>query len=216
MNICHENCWQIFIGKEKMKIHGHTLALACALIPLLATSVNADGKSNSADVSLVDAINCKLDAAAYNGFLMNFAMDKDFAHKLGWKKLESDDPSMDMYQLPAPIKIADSYSTHVIGFTPNGIAAILDLADPNVIASKEGIKNTMGDSKSAANLNAAAPRFIGQRVLVNQTEPPDDSGFGAHITIAREISNFPSLPGKTLYGCSYQLKVLDRDGNPLN
>lgn len=42
-----------------------------------------------------------------------------------------------------------------------------------------------------------------------------DDSFGTRTIIARSISNVASHPGKTLYGCSYRIELLDRDGNPL-
>lgn len=181
-----------------------------ATLLLVAPAIAADNSSPSS-IDLVDAINCKLDVPTYNGFAMSLAMDKGLARKLGWKKIKSSSPFMDEYQLPTLIKVTDSYSTRVIGFTSSSIVAILDLADPNVIASKEGIKNAM----NSKGLDGGSRRFMGQRVLVDRIEPPRGGKFGAHITIGREISNFPPLPGKTLYGCSYRIEVLDENGKSL-
>jgi hypothetical protein len=111
--------------------------------------------------------------------------------------------------------------------------AILDLANPAMIAGNEGIVNEMDDDAAVAEIATAAQaagaatrdkadaemrfrKFLGQRVLVDVNEPANDAdGFGTRTVIARSISNVTSHPGKTLYGCSYRIELLGRDGKPL-
>lgn len=97
-----------------------------------------------------------------------------------------------------------------------------DVADAAVSASPEALND-------AAQMGAANPsitddhdpaagftKFMGERVLADVTEPAnEDESFGTRTIIARSISNVASHPGKTLYGCSYRIELLDRDGNPL-
>lgn len=97
-----------------------------------------------------------------------------------------------------------------------------DVADAAVSASPEALN-------AAARPGAANPpitdnhdraadfiKFLGERVLADVTEPAnEDDSFGTRTIIARSISNVASHPGKTLYGCSYRIELLDRDGNPL-
>lgn len=111
--------------------------------------------------------------------------------------------------------------------------AILDLADPAEIAKEEGIVNALESDAAVAEIARAAQtagvatrneveaetpfrKFLGQRILVDVTEPANEADeFGTHTVIARSISNVTSHPGKTLYGCSYRIELLDRDGKPL-
>lgn len=197
-----------------MKIIKHALVTIGTITIFLTATAFAADNSSQIPINLLDAINCKLDVTTYNGFAINIAINEEITDKYGWKKLPSNSSMIIQYQLPTPIKVADSYSTRVIGFTSNAIVAILDLPDPEVIAVKEGVKNIINPEISAA-LDGGFRRFMGQLVLIDKVEPPQDSKFGARISIAREISNFRPLPGKTLYGCSYQMTVLDENGNPL-
>jgi hypothetical protein len=43
----------------------------------------------------------------------------------------------------------------------------------------------------------------------------DGETFRARTTIALNVSNVVTHPGKTLYGCSYKMELLDKNGNQL-
>ena len=59
-------------------------------------------------------------------------------------------------------------------------------------------------------------KFLGERVVTDVTEPArDGETFGSRTVVARSISNATTHPGKTLYGCSYRMEILDADGEPL-
>lgn len=48
------------------------------------------------------------------------------------------------------------------------------------------------------------------------TEPAGKGeSYGSHAVVARTISNATTHPGKTFYGCSYRLEMLDKDGAAL-
>jgi hypothetical protein len=98
-----------------------------------------------------------------------------------------------------------------------------DVADAAASASPEALN-------AAAQIGAVNPpvtdndhdpaagftKFMGERVLVDVTEPANEhDSFGTRTIIARSISNVASHQGKTLYGCAYRIELLDRDGNPL-
>ncbi|MGC4251215.1 MAG: hypothetical protein QM605_06990 [Sphingobium sp.] len=214
------------------RILGH-LALFTALMAAPAMAVAVEPLTPEEDfdpnsVSEADAIDCRLDVPTYNGFA--FALgDKDgVAARRGWKKIESGNIFMNEYELPAPIIVAERYSTRRIGVTSNAMVAILDLADPSVIAKQEGVENALdaedlieaaaehGISREQVERELPFRKFMGERVLVDETEAPGtDGAFGSHVTIARSISNVTTHPGKTLYGCSYRMELLGRDGKPL-
>lgn len=180
-------------------------------------------------VSEIDAINCYLDVPTYNGFAFAVAGEDDLAARRDWRKIETGNPFMSEYELPSPIVVTGHHETSRIGFTSSGIVAILDVADPEVIAREEGITNAMDpepliDAIAASGKTTRAQvekeitfrKFLGERVMVDVTEPAaDGDDFGTHTTITRIVSNVTTHPGKTLYGCSYRIELLGKDGKPL-
>jgi hypothetical protein len=193
-------------------------ALILFSMPLMAqeTTDNFD----SMDINITDAINCKIDAPLYFSLAMSIAEDMK---KRGWKKIKSADPFMKEYLLPQPIIVA-GMQTDYIAFSSSGIMAVLDLADPNVVAKAEDIKN---DADPAAVFDALqltleqikdipkTDKFLGQKILTNTIEKDTESDVQFHTVIARTISNVTTLPKKTLYGCSYTIEMLDAKGQPL-
>lgn len=220
------------------------LFLLLSATPAMATD---DEDFDPSDVSVVDAINCHLDVPTYTAFA--FAIDgKDgLAARLGWRKIETDNPFLAEFELTKPELITGHWSTRRVAFSSTGVLAILDVPDPGEIARAEEIANELETSLTDEELADAAaeaspealaaaklavggansdrndvePRavfrkFLGQRVLADVTLPAKaDDNFGTRTVIARSISNVTSHPGKTLYGCSYRIELLDRDGKPL-
>ena len=207
-----------------------------ALLPLLFAATPSwageDADIDPATVDVVDAINCRVAAPTYNGFAMAIGSD-GLAERRGWRKVAGKNPFLTEYELPRPVTVAGNRSTRRVAFSASGVVAILDLADPKQVAAGEGIANELNTDAAIDALVAAAEearpgsgdqvradipfrKFMGQRVLVDATEPATEKdGFGTHTVIARSISNATSHPGKTLYGCSYRIELLGRDGKPL-
>ncbi|WP_294322658.1 hypothetical protein [uncultured Sphingomonas sp.] len=191
--------------------------LSAALIALAAP---AEDDFDPTTISEVDALQCRLDVPSYNGFAFAITGEEQIARKRGWRKVDSGNPMLDEYELPSPIRIG-SWSTRRIAFSSSGIVAILDVADPAVVAKGEGIANALDADAMYRDLGIAMPaggfrKFLGQKVVVDKTVPATaDDPFGSHVTIARSISNVTTLPGKTLYGCSYRMELLDKNGKPL-
>lgn len=203
-----------------------------ALWTLLAASpafAAEDGAFDPNSVGEVDAIECRLDAPTYNGFAMAIEGEEDIAGKRLWRKIESANPFMHEYELPAPITVAGSYSTRRIGLTSNAMVAILDLPDPAVIARTAQIEVAMTPepmidamvasgkfSPEQAEAQIRFRKFLGERVITESTAPATgDESFGTHVIVARTISNATTHPDKTFYGCSYRIELLDKDGLPL-
>lgn len=192
-------------------------------------TVNEPDEFDPSGVTVTDAINCYLGVPEYNAFALSIAGDDGGADSRGWHKVESANAFLSEYELPEPVTVTGSWTTRRIAFSSSGILAILDVADPSVIAVPEGIANEMDPdpfvdaivASGAANRSEVEAeikfrKFLGQRVLVDETEfaqSPD--GFGTHTVIARSISNVSSHPGKTLYGCAYRIELLDAQGKPL-
>lgn len=211
------------------------LRQALILLLLAASPAHAlDGADfDPAEVDIADAINCHLDAPSYNAFAWALSGEEKLAERFGWRKIESPNPFLAQYELPQPVLVTGTWTTRRIAFSSSGVMAILDLADPAEIAREEGIVNALESDAAVAEIARAAQtagvatrneveaetpfrKFLGQRILVDVTEPANEADeFGTHTVIARSISNVTSHPGKTLYGCSYRIELLDRDGKPL-
>jgi len=181
-----------------------------------------------AATSEVDAINCRLDVPSYMQFAMAITGEEKLAQTRRWKRVASRNAFMNEYELPQAI-IIGAYSTRRIAFTSNAILAILDLADPARLARSEQIENAMeaapmidalvGTGKmTRQQAEAAVPfrKFMGERIVQDVTEPAGQGeSYGSRSVVARAISNATTHPGKTFYGCSYRLEMLDKDGTPL-
>ncbi|MEG3175601.1 hypothetical protein U1872_05110 [Sphingomonas sp. RB3P16] len=199
-------------------------ALTLALALQRADTPNAD----PAKTSEVDAINCRLDVPSYMQFAMAIDGEEKLAQTRRWKRVASRNAFMNEYELPKAITVG-GYSTRRIAFTSNAILAILDLPEPATLARSEQIENAMdaapmidalvGTGKmTRAQAEAAVPfrKFMGERILKDVTEPAGQGeSYGSHSVVARTISNATTHPGKTFYGCSYRLEMLDKDGAPL-
>ncbi len=180
-------------------------------------------------VNVVDAIECRLKAPAYNGFAWALNGDEKLADRMQWRKIESGNPFLGEYELPATITVAGHYATQRIAFTSSGVVAVLDLPDPNVLGTELGIANELSADPLIEALVAAGKatraegeaeiqfrKFLGQQILSDTQEPPQDGeSFGFRTVISRNVSNVTSHPDKTLYGCSYKMELTDKDGKRL-
>ena len=204
--------------------------LSLPVVLMLSTT----GLANSADpdplhVSEVDAIECQLEASDHRAFAFGVEGEEKIARKRGWKKVASRNSLLLEFDLPGPITVAHGYSTRRIAFTADGILAVLDLADPDVLAAQEQIENMMDLEPMIAAIVASGKatraqaesmiqfrKFLGEQVVQEVTEPAtQQGGYGSRTKIARTISNATTHPGKTFYGCSYRMEVLDENGEPL-
>ncbi|NYT42997.1 hypothetical protein HZY97_19645 [Sphingomonas sp. R-74633] len=182
--------------------------------------------SDPSQVREIDAIDCRLSVPEYTGFALAVDGPEGIARARHWKEVASANPFMREYMLPADIVVAGAYRTRRIAFTADAILAILDVADPETIARGENIKNAMDPAPLLESLGPEGARraeaeikfrkFLGERVVKDETEKAGDGeAFGTHMTVTRSISNVTTHPGKTLYGCSYRMEMLDKDGKPL-
>jgi hypothetical protein len=92
------------------------------LLALAMLAADPAPEPDPAAVDVADAIGCKLDAPTYTGFALALASGGPDAPdaKKGWRKVDSHNPYMNEYALPAPITVAGHYSTTHIGFTASG------------------------------------------------------------------------------------------------
>ncbi len=196
--------------------------LMCILASFSISAMAQEEEDNfdpmSIDIS--DAINCKIDAPSYNSLAISISGD---LKKRGWKKIKSANPVMNEYLLSQAITVAGMQTNH-IAFSASAVMAVLDLADPNVIAKAEGITNYADPSALFGDLQLTPEqikdipmtnKFLGQKILTDTTEKDAKLNMQFHTVIARTISNVTTLPKKTLYGCSYNIEVLDAEGKPI-
>lgn len=190
-------------------------------LTVLALAASATDPS---EISEADAIACRLSVPEYNSFALAVDGPDGIAQAHGWKEVASPNLFLREYALPAEIEVA-GYRTRRIAFTSDSILAILDVADPATIARGENVQNAMDpapllDSLSPEDAKRAEAemtfrKFLGERVIKEETEQPEGESFGTHMVVARSISNASTHPGKTLYGCSYRMEILGKDGKPL-
>lgn len=193
---------------------GLLAALLAALLPVASPAAPVLNDIDLSTIDVRDAIECRLDAPVYTRFALALNGEEKLAAKRGWTPVTSANFLLAEYALPAPILVAGGYSTRRIAFTASGVVAILDLADPAVVARPAQIDNAMA-VKGPGEGQATFRKFLGERVLRDVTDPADGDHFRARTIIARSISNVATHPGKTLYGCAYRIALLDKEGNPL-
>lgn len=190
------------------------LGLLAALLPATLPAAPVQDEIDPGTIDVRDAIECRLDAPSYTAFAMALNGEEKLAAKRGWRPVKSANLLLAEYDLPAPIMVAGGYSTRRIAFSASGVVAVLDLPDPAVVARQVQVENAM----AAEGLPEGAVKFrkfLGERVVRDVTDPADGDHYRARTVIARSVSNVATHPGKTLYGCSYRIEMLDKDGNPL-
>jgi hypothetical protein len=118
---------------------------------------------------------------------------------------------------PNEIALAEKIDNEVEQVTEDEeLADALATASPEALEAARQVSGEASSSPDESEPYADFRKFMGQRVLLDVTEPANENdSFGTRTVIARSISNVASHPGKTLYGCSYRIELLDRDGNPL-
>ncbi len=204
--------------------------LVAAMAAVVPTAVWAQTEDpDPAAIDIVDAIECRLDAPTFNALLFALGDDVEMVQKRGWTKVGSKNLMLAEYKLSKPITVAGHYQTRRIAFTSSAVLAILDLPDPAPLARELGITNAADSGQLLDALRKEGPvpsemaeamrrsgKFLGEKVVSDTTEKATaETRFGSHTVIARNLSTVTSHPGKTLYGCSYRITVLDKNGKPL-
>src|SRR5690606_10284705 len=113
---------------------------------------------------------------------------------LGWRPLPQANPFMIEYRLNAPVPVFGHGSDH-IAFAGDGVVAVLDLADPRVLARELRLETGVDTPEKA---------LFGREVRAEEATGPDGSR-GWIDSAVINVSNVDSHPGKTLAGCSYSL-----------
>lgn len=197
-----------------MKMLRLGFGLFAGVVPAIATATSGQEAVDPATIDIRDAIECRLDAPAYNAFAMALNGEDKLAARRGWKPVTSANFLLAEYDLPAPIVVAGGYSTRRIAVTSSGVLAVLDQADPRAIARQTQVENALG-AGALPDEKGKSRKFLGERVLRDVTDPVDGDQYRARRIVARSVSTVATHLGKTLYGCSYRIEMLDKDGNPL-
>ena len=113
---------------------------------------------------------------------------------LGWRPQPQANPFMLDYRLNTPVTVFGRQTDH-IAFAGDGVVAVLDLADPRVLARELKLETGVDTpNKAIFGLEAHAEEVVGPDGLPGWIE-----------SAVINVSNVDSHPGKTLAGCSYSL-----------
>jgi len=169
--------------------------LLAALLPATALAQEAGDDSATAgplpDLSAL--LECRLGYADFMAY-MPVLRDPLKAVALGWRPQPQTNPFMIEYRLNAPLTVFGRQSDH-IAFAGDGVVAVLDLADPRVLARELQLETGVDTPEKA---------IFGREARAGETTGPDGSAGWIESAIIN-VSNVTSHPGKTLAGCSYSL-----------
>ncbi len=164
-----------------------------APLVLLATPAGSQ-EFDPASLDIAALIECRADVPAYNEFAIWLSSAPGAVEALGWKKLDSGNPFLSQYALPAKIRVFDR-ETQSIVFTASGPMAVLDgIAAPDLAKALDVIA-----------VISTPEKFLGEKVVVKSTENTDGLAFSTNITL--NVSTVDSHPNKTLAGCSYTVEI---------
>ena len=164
--------------------------------PLMAVAQD-DAAPRSASPDLSALLECRL---GYEDFMayMPVLQDPLRAVALGWRPLPQANPFMLEYRLNAPVAVFGHLADH-IAFAGDGVVAVLDLADPRVLARELQLETGIDTPQKA---------LFGREARAQDVAGPDGSP-GWVETAVINVSNVDSHPGKTLAGCSYSLDLAE-------
>ncbi|WP_372015379.1 hypothetical protein [Pseudoxanthomonas sp. 10H] len=166
-------------------------ALVAAAAPPAQAAGAAPGPSTPPDLAAL--IECRLGHADFMGYL-DMLRDPLKAVALGWRPQAQVNPFMVEYRLNSPVTVFGRASDH-IAFAGDGVVAVLDLADPRVLARELQLETGVDTPQKA---------IFGREARATEVAGPDGRA-GWLDTAVLNVSNVDSHPGKTLAGCSYSL-----------
>ena len=167
------------------------LALASTIPAAVAQDSAPAAAAPGHDLSAV--LECRAGQADFMAYLP-VLRDPLKAIALGWRPLPQANPFMVEYRLNTPVSVFGRESDH-IAFAGDGVVAVLDLADPRVLARELQLETGIDTPQKA---------LFGREARAQDVAGPDGSP-GWVETAVINVSNVDSHPGKTLAGCSYSL-----------
>ncbi len=153
----------------------------------------ADAAAPAAPPDLSALLECRLGHAGFAAYLP-VLQDPLKAVALGWRPLPQSNPFMLEYRLNTPVSVFGRTSDH-IAFAGDGVVAVLDLAEPRVLARELQLETGVDTPEKA---------IFGREARASEVAGPDGRP-GWIDSAVINVSNVDSHPGKTLTGCSYSL-----------
>jgi hypothetical protein len=173
--------------------HTGSAAVLLALVLGAAHAQAADAVASATPPDLSALVECRLGHADFAAYLP-VLQDPLKAVALGWRPLPQSNPFMLEYQLIVPITVFGRKTDH-IAFAGDGVVAVLDLAEPRVLARELQLETGVDTPQKA---------IFGREARATEVTGPDGRP-GWIDTAVINVSNVDSHPGKTLAGCSYSL-----------
>ena len=170
-----------------------SILLALVLGGAAAHARAADAAGRGAPPDLSALLECRLGHADFAAYIP-VLQDPLKAVALGWRPLPQSNPFMLEYQLIAPITVFGRKTDH-IAFAGDGVVAVLDLAEPRVLARELQLETGVDTPQKA---------IFGREARASELTGPDGRP-GWIETAVINVSNVDSHPGKTHAGCSYSL-----------
>ncbi|RWB02504.1 MAG: hypothetical protein EOQ39_32450 [Mesorhizobium sp.] len=172
--------------------------LGTGFLPALTVLANvAVAKANDYDPASLDLpalIECRADVPTYNDFALWLSSAPGAVETLGWKEVDSGNPFLSQYELPAKIRVFNRETGSIV-FTAAGPMAVLD-----GVAAPELAKEL-----NVVAVYSTPQKFLGEKVVVQNTEESEGLTFSTDVKL--NVSTVESHPGKTLAGCSYTLEI---------
>ena len=185
--------------------HRLPAALLLAATLSVAAAIRAQEAQDPAPAALPDLsalLECRLGYADFMAY-MPVLQDPLKAVALGWRPQPQANPFMLDYRLNTPVTVFGRQTDH-IAFAGDGVVAVLDLADPRVLARELKLETGVDTpNKAIFGLEAHAEEVVGPDGLPGWIE-----------SAVINVSNVDSHPGKTLAGCSYSLDPPDTEQAP--
>lgn len=169
-------------------------ALCLTGLALLAAEPAVAQEFDPGSLDLPALIECRADVPAYNGFAFWLTGEAGAAEKLGWRKVDSNNPFLSQYELEKPVAVFDEQTKSIV-FTSSGPMAVLDGVAAADVAKKLGIQP----------LISSPQKFLGEKVVSDKTESAEGVTFATRISL--NVSTVETHPGKVLAGCSYKIEV---------
>lgn len=180
-------------------------ALALVLAPCAAFAAQErpdPAPTATAMPDLAALLECRL---GYRDFMayMPVLQDPLRAVALGWRPQPQANPFMLEYRLNAPVSVFGRQADR-IAFAGDGVVAVLDLADPRVLARELNLETGVDTPQKA---------IFGREARAMEVAGPDGAPGWIESAVIN-VSNVDSHPGKTLAGCSYSLDPPDTEQAP--
>ena len=184
---------------EPMRLPALALLALLAFAPAASATDAADAASTppATPPDLAALIECRADYPALLGLVPVLTQPLE-AVALGWRPQAQTNPFMLEYRLNTPITVFGRSTDH-IAFAGEAVMAVLDLAEPRVLARELELETGIDTPKKA---------LFGREVRATELAPGEDGVVWIESVILN-VSNVDSHPGKTLAGCSYGRGPLD-------